>query len=125
PEEEKARPSAGELADLRAWIVAGAPDWADAPRPRGFVPAGDVLARMRADREALPEAQRRTVRYFTLAPQYNAGWADDEMQTLRVALAKLLNSVSKGPRVVNPAAIDPEKLLLRIDARDYGLEGWR
>src|SRR5262249_34394424 len=50
---------------------------------------------------------------------YNAGWSDDELQSYRVALSKLINSLSWGKRVARPSAIEPTKTIFRIDLRDY------
>ena len=56
-------------------------------------------------------------RYFTLAPLHNAGLSNEELQTYRNALNKLVNSLSWGSRIVNPAPIDPAKTVFRIDLR--------
>src|SRR5208282_2707299 len=59
------------------------------------------------------------VRYFTLAHLANAGLSADEMQSYRHGLSKLVNSLSWGPRVVVPRAVDRSATLFRIDLRDY------
>jgi len=50
---------------------------------------------------------------------HNAGLGDDELQTYRNALSKLLNSLSWHPKIRNPEPIDPAKTVLRIDLRWY------
>ena len=47
------------------------------------------------------------------------GLGDDELQTYRNALAKLVNSLSWHPKVRNPEPIDPHGTVFRIDLRWY------
>ena len=62
---------------------------------------------------------RRFQRYFTLAPLHNAGLSDEELQTYRNALNKLVNSLSWGSKIVNPVPVDPARTVFRIDLRWY------
>src|SRR5207302_9478004 len=62
---------------------------------------------------------RRFQRYFSLSHLYDAGLTDEELQTYRNALAKLVNSLSWGSKLVNPVAVDAAKTVLRIDLRWY------
>ena len=76
-----------------------APRGADAGRPRRFVTEADVLALILADLRRWTERGRRFARYFTLvAPGTTPASADDELQTYRNGLAKLVNSLSWQPR---------------------------
>ncbi len=126
PADEKPRPSAEEIAVLKAWIEAGAPELPTAPGPREAVTEADVARLIHADLEALDERARRFTRYFTLTHLYNAGLAEDQLQTYRHGLAKLVNSLSWEPDVVAPKAIDPARTILRIDLRNYrwGSDVW-
>ena len=54
---------------------------------------------MKADLEQLPARQRRFTRYFTLTHLFNAGLSEDELQSYRHGLAKLVNSLSWGGKV--------------------------
>jgi hypothetical protein len=120
PEGEEPRPRAAEIAALGRWIDAGAPDsGTPAAAPRSFVADSDLLARILADLQRTPERDRRFVRYFSLAHLANAGLSEDELQTYRHALSKLVNSLSWHAEVVVPRAVDPGRVLLRIDIRDY------
>src|SRR5205807_2351831 len=74
---------------------------------------------IRADLDAVKERDRRFTRYFTLTHLYNAGLSADEMQSYRHGLSKLVNSLSWGPKVVVPQAIDAARTVFRIDLRDY------
>jgi WD40 repeat protein/mono/diheme cytochrome c family protein len=117
PPDENPRPSAAELAVLKKWIEAGAP--AGEVTARAPIPQGDVYAAILADLAPMDKRARRFQRYFTLTHLYNAGLGDEELQTYRNALAKLVNSLSWGSKVVNPVAVDANRTVLRIDLRWY------
>jgi tetratricopeptide (TPR) repeat protein len=119
PEEEKPRPTADDIAAVKRWIEAGAPDFAAPPAQRKALTPADVAALVAADLRGFAERDRRFARYFTLAHLHNAGLAADELQSYRHGLAKLVNSLSWGPRVVVPKAIGPAAAVFRIDLRDY------
>jgi hypothetical protein len=51
---------------------------------------------------------------------YNSGLSDDELETYRQGLSKLVNSLSWGKRIAKPIPVDPSKTILRIDLRDLG-----
>jgi hypothetical protein len=119
PPGESPRPSAAEIAVLKQWIDAGA-SASEAPRaPRRLIADADVSGFILADLDKLDRRARRFARYFSLAPQYNAGLGEDELQTYRITLGQLLNSLSWHPRVTLPRAVDPVGVVLRIDLRDY------
>jgi WD40 repeat protein/mono/diheme cytochrome c family protein len=118
PAGEKQRPSAEDVALLRRWVEAGAPDDAVAAR-RDFLSDADVIKLIGADLERVERRDRPFTRYFTLTHLYNAGRSEDELQTYRAGLSKLVNSLSWGRRIVVPRPIDPPKTIFRIDLRDY------
>jgi WD40 repeat protein/mono/diheme cytochrome c family protein len=117
PPGEKPRVSDADLGTLKSWVNAGAK--LDAAPTRTPVTADDVRQAVVTDLEKIDRRARRFVRYFTLNHLYNAGLSDDELQTYRNALAKLVNSLSWHPKVRNPEPIDPAKTVLRIDLRWY------
>jgi hypothetical protein len=108
-----------EIEALREWINAGAPDF-ERPLVRDFISNSDLVRFIRQDLERLPERQHRHARYFTLTNLHNAGYSQDEMQTYRLALSKLINSLSWHKKIVHPEAIDPAKTIYRIDVRTLG-----
>jgi WD40 repeat protein/mono/diheme cytochrome c family protein len=118
PPGEGPRPSADDIAVLRRWIEAGAPPLVAAAK-RPFVSDAEVCRLILADLDGIDKRSRRFTRYFTLTHLANAGLGDDELQTYRNALAKLLNSLSWHPRITVPRPADPEKTILRIDLRDF------
>jgi tetratricopeptide (TPR) repeat protein/mono/diheme cytochrome c family protein len=119
PEEEKPRPSTEDIALLKKWIDAGAPDFDEHAPKRARIAAVDILRHMAADLARIPKRDRRFTRYLTLTHLHNAGLGADEIQSFRHGLAKLVNSLSWGKRVALPYAIDPAGTVLRIDLRDY------
>jgi mono/diheme cytochrome c family protein len=100
---------------LRNWILAGAP--AGAKAGRRLLTETDALRLVRNDLQATPARQRRFLRYLSLANL--AGRPAAQQQTARHAVAKLVNSLSWHPRITLPAAIDPARLILRLDLRHY------
>ncbi len=118
PPGEKERLSEGEIAIVKRWITAGA-SLGDASPTRTPITTSDVYSAILADLEPMDRRSRRFQRYFSLAHLYNAGLSDEELQTYRNALNKLVNSLSWGSKIVNPVAIDPAKTVLRIDLRWY------
>ena len=117
PAGEPPRLSEADVAVVKQWIEAGAlpptrSPQADRHRRRG------LQSHPRRPGSA-GSATRRFLRYFSLAPIANAGAGEDELQTYRNAVAKLLNSLSWHPRITLPTPIDSERIVLRIDLRDY------
>jgi hypothetical protein len=119
PEEEKARPTAQEVALLRQWIEAGAPPPANPVQPLPYISTAAMLEQIHASLLSMPERDRRFARFFTLTHLANAGLRQDELQTYRLALAKLLNSLSWSKEIVNPRPVDASKTVFQIDIRDY------
>jgi WD40 repeat protein len=119
PPGENPRPGEADVALLRRWIDAGAPPAPETTARRPFVSEAEVFARILADLDGVDRRGRRFVRYFTLTHLANAGLGEDELQTYRNALAKLLNSLSWQPRIILPQPVDPDRTILRIDLRDF------
>lgn len=119
PEDEKPRPAQADIGVIREWIEAGAPDFHPAPARRAEITTTALLDAIREDLEKANERERPYLRYFTITHLYNAGWSNDELESYRMALSKLINSLSWGRRVVKPVPVDLEKTILRIDLRDY------
>jgi WD40 repeat protein/mono/diheme cytochrome c family protein len=117
PPGQTPRPGPDDIGALRQWIEAGAPPLSVARRP--FVSDAEVCARILADLDRVEKRSRRFTRYFTLTHLANAGMGEDELQTYRNALAKLLNSLSWHPRITLPRPVDAERTILRIDLRDF------
>lgn len=119
PTGEMPRPGKDDIASIKQWIDAGAPDFAAAAPQRAFLAPADVVKAIKADLDTVKERDRRFTRYFTLTHLHNAGLSADEMQSYRHGLSKLVNSLSWGPKVVVPKAIDPERTIFRIDLCDF------
>lgn len=118
PEEEKTRPSPADVDAIRKWIEAGAPD-GQAPSERKRISETALVRAIRADLEKLDARARPFARYFTITHLYNAGFSEDELQTHRQGLSKLINSLSWETEIAKPQAVDAAKTVFRIDLRDY------
>ena len=119
PEEEKPRPTEEEIAVIRKWIKAGVPGHLTRLRrhERKSLPSA-ILDLIRADLEKAANATGAVYRYFTITHLYNVGRTEDELLSYRIAISKLVNSLSWGKRIVKPKPIDPDRTILRIDLRD-------
>ena len=105
---------------LRNWIARGAPNWDDTNRSiRTFLTEPALLALIRNDLLQTSDRSRPFLRYFSLAHLYNAGISDEELETGRAALSKLINSLSWHREIAPLAPIDPARTVFRIDLRDY------
>ena len=105
-----------EIETLKKWIEADAPAFgAEIKRP--FVSPTDMLSAMLKDLEKANDRDRPFYRYFTLTHLYNAGFEDNELESHRQGLSKLVNSLSWGRDIRVPVAIDATKTILRIDLR--------
>jgi mono/diheme cytochrome c family protein len=119
PEGETPRPGPAEVALLKRWVEAGAPtEEVPVGRP-DFLGDAQQVSLIHADLMSLPERERRFARWFTVAHLANAGLSEDELQTYRSALAKLLNSLSWNKEIVNPRPVGAARTVFRIDVRDY------
>lgn len=118
PAGEEPRPTAADKAILKDWIAAGAPPAAPTVA-RTTIDTSAVTRWILSDLDTIDRRSRRFMRYFSLVPLYNQGLGDDELQTYRNALSKLINSLSWHPKITIPHAVDPHKTLLRIDLRWY------
>lgn len=81
---------------IKAWIDAGAPDWNPPLDRKPILPAA-VLTLIVHDLAAVERRNPRDlqfIRYFTITHLYNAGYDDNELETYRLALSKLVNSLS-------------------------------
>jgi len=113
--------SSEEKASLRNWIVSGAPNWdTDAPLSRrDFLTEAAIRALIRDDLLNARERSRLFLRYFSLAHLFNAGVSDEELETYRAALSKLVNSLSWHREITPLVAVDTARTIFRVDLRDY------
>lgn len=118
PASRTQRPSAAELDVLKRWIDGGAAPFAQPTAVKVLSPS-QATAAIRADLQQVAPRQRPFMRYLTLTHMALAGRPEAELQTVREAAGKLLNSLSWHPRVSLPEPIDPGKTILRIDLRAY------
>jgi len=103
--------------------VAGAP----ASGARAFVSMKEELALIATDLRSLDRGIQPFVRYLTLtnlailtSSDGSPRESDDQLETYRAALGKLVNSLSRRGRIVPLVAIDQGRIIYRLDLRDYG-----
>ena len=105
---------------IRNWILAGAPDWVQAPTTdRAFIAPGEILMTIEAHLMSLSPFDRAYARYFTLTHLYNAGDPPSILDEYRKGLNKLINSLSWGSTITNPEPIDARETIFYIDLRHY------
>jgi len=127
PEDEKPRPTADEIAALKAWIDAGAPAFPTTPATGGrrpFLPEESALAVVRDHLKNLPaQGDQQFQRYFTLTHLHNnPSVSDQDLRWQRAALAKVVNSLSWKPGIVVPRALDKDETVFAVDLRDLDWE---
>jgi len=79
-----------------------------------------IYAAVAKDFAAQPD--KANVRYFHLVNLHNGGAPDEDLESTRKALSKLLNMLSTSPTIKVPTAIDAERLVYRVNLRDYELD---
>ncbi|QDU40819.1 Planctomycete cytochrome C [Maioricimonas rarisocia] len=113
-----------EVAIIRQWIEAGAPQW-ETGREIVFIPEADILQKISLHlftEVRDPEAQRFQ-RYFSIAHLHNNESVSDlDLRLYRAALAKAINSMSRRPGIVVPEAIDEQETIFNVDLRALGWE---
>lgn len=117
--------TATEMATLRQWVLSGAPDWSanevgHTTAPSHKLTEPELMALVGNDLEKASESARPFLRYLSLAHLQRAGVPEDELESHRLGLAKLINSLSWQREITPPTAIDAARTLWRIDLRDYG-----
>lgn len=111
--------SVEEIEVIRQWIEAGAPDWNVIDEERSFILQDTVLDEILQHIGTLSPIDRTFARYFSLVHLFNAGEQAEILSEYRLALSKLVNSLSWGFLIVNPQPIDEQQLIYYIDLRNY------
>jgi|GEM_PF-530468 len=111
---------------IKDWIAAGAPSFNPKKAARSFIDPRQVYDYLAKDILEQPEEDRKYIRYFSIVSLYNSGTSDDELDTYRHGLSKLVNSLSRGETIVKPQAVEATKTIYRINIRDYEweIESW-
>lgn len=122
PADVKKRPGAADIDALEAWISCGAKDWSSS-MPMQTVAFVSIDTRLRTVLDDLRSIEnpvdRERMRYIDLSTLANGGSSADSLEVYRDGVSMLLNSLSRGRSVVAPVAVDRDKLIYRLDLRDY------
>ena len=100
------------------WIAAGVPNW-ETQYDATFIPTDAMLTAMQQHIQTLNPFDQPFARYFTMTHLYNAGESPEARNAYKIALAKLVNSLSWGFDIHNPHPIDDAETLFYIDLRNY------
>ena len=100
------------------WITTGAPDW-NVPHDINFITTDAILDTIRNHLKSLAPFDRPSARYFTMTHLYNAGESPETLSDYRIALSKLINSLSWKLEITNPISIDAAQTIFYIDLRHY------
>ena len=103
---------------IRHWIAADALSW-EVQRNVDFITTDAMLSVIEKHLETLAPFDRPSARYFTMTHLYNAGESIETLHAYRLALSKLVNSLSWGFEIRNPKPIDDAETILYIDLRHY------
>ena len=120
PPGTRERPTQGEIALIAQLIDEMAATPPPACEALVFVGSDALYAAMVADLSTQSAVDRPFTRYLGVTYSSNAGVCGAALQRQRLALFKLINSVSTTPAISVPRAIDADQLIYRIDLRDYG-----
>ena len=103
---------------IARWITVGAPDW-NVQHDINFITTDTILNTIRTHLESLDPFDRPSARYFTMTHLYNAGETPETLNHYRIALSKLVNSLSWKLEITNPIRIDEAQTIFYIDLRRY------
>ena len=103
---------------IARWITAGAPDW-DVQHDINFITTDVILDTIQNHLKSLDPFDRPSARYFTMTHLYNAGETPETLSDYRIALSKLVNSLSWKFEITNPTPIDEAQTIFHIDLRRY------
>ena len=103
---------------IARWITAGAPDW-DVQHDINFITTDAILDTIRNHLKSLDPFDRPSARYFTMTHLYNAGETPETLSDYRIALSKLINSLSWKFEITHPTPIDEAQTIFHIDLRRY------
>lgn len=112
---------------IALWIALGAPDW-DVRHSVDFIAPDAMIDTIASHLEGLDPFGREFARYFTFTHLYNSGESPEALKDYRIALSKLVNSLSWGFVVTNPTPIDGLETIFYIDLRHYEwdrTDAWR
>jgi hypothetical protein len=103
------------------WIKQGAPLPQGSQDASGrFISTKTTINEIFQDLLETDENDRPFIRYLTLTTEYNGGDTDDNLEQYRNAIRKLLNSLSRKPKLALIKSVGSGQTLLRFNLRDIG-----
>lgn len=113
PPGDRPRVSAADIAIVKSWINEGAVAY-----PAKF-DSSFAYAAILADVKSLPDADRKSYRYFTLNHLVEEDKAGGELAKMRDSFRQTLNSVSR-KELDSLKGVDATNLIFRVDIRETG-----
>lgn len=107
---------------IQQWIAEGAPNWMITEVNRLFITQKTLLDTIRDHIDTLSVSDQPFARYFSMTHLYNAGVPENILTEYKLALSKLVNSLSWGSTIFNPQPIDTTETIFYIDLRYYEWE---
>lgn len=105
---------------IQRWIQAGARDWDWDPSPNSnFITYDAMLTTIQRHVASLDPFDRPFARYFSLTHLYNAGESPNTLNIYRMALSKLINSLSWREDIINLHPIDAAKTIFYVSLFEY------
>ena len=103
---------------IALWITTSAPDW-NVQYDINFITTDAMLDTIQTHLNSLDPFDRPSARYFTMTHLHNAGESPETLNDYRIALSKLINSLSWRREITNPRPIDEAQTIFHIDLRRY------
>jgi len=113
------RPTFQQIDQVGQWIDELPALATDKCEPVALMTSDEQIEAMANDVARLDAEDQPFTRYLTVSYSSNAGACGRELDRQRYALMKGINSVSTETTIGNPQPIDANKLIYRIDIRDY------
>ena len=110
--------SNGSAADTTVLDTSEAAEASSAEKRRTFVSLAEQFRQIRRDLEdPSHDSAPRFLRYFTLTHLWNAGASAEDLQVVRQAFVKLVNSLSWQNEIYLPIPINADETIYRVDIR--------
>ena len=132
PKKVKDRPTPEEIETVKSWVLDGARFPQNVTRE--FITAEETLERIATHLRKTPRDSRKHQRYFTMTNIHNnTAYNTNDLRMYRAAFVKLINSLSRNARIVQPELIDAKEgdpdsgTIFNLDLTQVGWEPdvWR
>ena len=122
----KVEPTAAEVKAVYDWIAGLDESVVASCASRMTIDEAAIVKAIAKDIDAQARSRQRGMRYITLTHFYNACASDADMVRYRQGVVKLLNSLSRAPKVLTMRTIDPQQTIIAFNLTDldWRTEDW-